>query len=85
MLPLVILGFPQLILVIYWSFILSFAWLTLVHFLVTLLPNYGFTRFNSADVSVSIESLCNHWFSSVYFLLNFSVIFTRLILSLRSL
>ena len=68
---------------------ISYSWFSLVNISSQLnLPNPGFTWLNSANVSVSSESLFNPRFNSVqlvYFLVNFSVIFTRLILGLRSL
>ena len=67
--------------------ILGFTRLTLLYSLVSL-SNLGFTRLNSVNVSISIETLCNLQFNLVklvYFLVNSSVIFTRLILGLRSL
>ena len=66
---------------------ISYSWFSLVNIISQLnLPNPGFTWLNSANVLVSSESLFNPRFNSVqlvYFLVNFSVIFTRLILGLH--
>ena len=88
-LPLVILGFPWLILV-YFSvsccYQLFLSLLGQLQFISPLsLSNLCFTWLNSVDVSFSCENLCNPRFNSVYFSVNLSVIFTRLMIGLCSL
>ena len=75
MLPLVILGFPRLILVYFLRFSLS-------------LPKFGCTWLNLANVSVSSEILCSLWLKSVqlglflgYFHCDFYLINTRFVLT----
>ena len=75
MLPLVILGFPRLILVHFLRFSLS-------------LPKFGCTWLNLANVSVSSEILCSLWLKSVqlglflsYFHCDFYLINTRFVLT----
>ena len=89
MLPLVILGFPRYfhcsisplaVAVV----IIGFTGLTSLYSSVSL-SNLGFIWLHSVNVSVSSESLCSPRFNSVYFSVNSSVIFTRLIFGLRTL